>query len=189
MSSSAGLRGTRVLRPRQTWHVLDFVLAAVAACCLAYALWGAATALAALEQLRELGVACAHGACTHHGMVRAHSVVVGSANRYGGPGGGVNYCAMTMDLDVGTRKAAVISSTCNGLNDGQSVDAEIWRGNVVTVTTPAGTIGTFLHPSVGLFLGLWRMLALVPFLALVAMIHTDVVNHRAWRVFRRVARA
>ena len=189
MSSYRDLRRTRVLRPHQTWHALDFVLAAVAALCLAYALWGVATASTALGQLRDLSLACAEDACLHHGVLKAHSVTHGTANWYGGPGGGVDYCTMTMDLDVGTLRAAVISSACAQLNEGERVDAEIWRGNIVSVTTSAGPMGTFLHPSVGLFLGLWRLLALVPSLALVAMIHIDVVNHTAWRRFRKISRA
>jgi len=154
--------------------VLDFVLAAIALGCLAYALLGVANVATALRDLNAMNLVCADGGCAHHGVLTAHSFI-GSGGRR------TNYCILTVDLDVGTRQAVVIGSTCDGLTDGSRVDAEIWKGTIVAVTTSGGTIGTVEHPSVGVFIGLYRMLALVPFALFVAMIHIDIANHHVVR--------
>ena len=167
--------------------MLDFVLAAVALCFLLYGLWGVGMGMAALADMRALELVCGETQCDHHGVLAAHSVTYTSANWLFGPGGGFNYCMLAMDLDVGRRQAAVVASTCARVADGGPVDAEIWRGNVVSVTTSAGRMGTLEHPAAELYLGLYRSVALLAFALFVVLIHIDVANHRAvWMVRRRI---
>ena len=167
-----------MLRPRQEWQKLDFVLAAIALGFLAYAAWGAATAVAAQHEVDVIARACADGACDHRGVLAAHSYF-GRGSR--AAGNGIDYCLLTMDLDSGTRQVVVIGSICRQLSDGSRVDAEIWQGTIVAVTANGATFGTFQNPSAGIYLGLLRLLALVPFAFFVAMIHVDIANHQVVR--------
>ena len=186
------IRLSRVLAPHKAWQGLDFVLATIALLLLGFGLWGASTAVNAFGDMRALAASCGAGQCDHRGSLTAHAKERGSSNGgfdYLGPGGGVDYCLLTMNLDVGERQAAVAFATCSALADGSGVEAVIWRGRVVQVTTPAGTVGTFVHPSVGIYVGLSRSLALLGFAFFVVLIHVDIVNHRAaWQVRHHVNR-
>jgi len=89
-----------------------------------------------------------------------------------------------MDLDIGQRQAALAGRVCRQIPVGSPIDATIWRGNVVIVKTTIGTMGTYDNPGTGLGVGLFRMLAILPALLLVAMIHVDIANHRVVRRIR-----
>jgi len=184
---------SRVLRPHQAWQTLDFALAVVAVCFLVYALWGASIAVAAASDMRALEVECADGACVHHGTVaERHFTSVGfpGVAYTAVPGmGGTYLCALSIQLDVGTLLAAITVDSCGQIEVGTVLDAKVWRGKVVTVLIGARAIGTYSHPATNLFLGLWKLPALIPFFALVGMIHIDIANHRYVRRIRRRSRA
>jgi hypothetical protein len=94
------------------------------------------------------------------------------------------YCPITVGLSGGSRQVWISGSVCDQIPVGSGVDATIWRGKIVIVKTAAGTFGTADNPGVGIGAGLFKMLAFVPFLLLVAMIHVDVANHRVVRRLR-----
>ncbi len=173
------LRDSRVLRPREHWQTLDFVLAAIALAFLGFALLGLSNAVGALNDTRALQQECPESGCVHHGMVSGSSTYVASRYSLGSA-----YCIITMDLDIGQRQAALAGRVCRQIPVGSPIDATIWRGNVVIVKTTIGTMGTYDNPGTGLGVGLFRMLAILPALLLVAMIHVDIANHRVVRRIR-----
>jgi hypothetical protein len=175
------LRGSRVLRPREHWETLDFVLAGVALVCLAFGLLGLSMVAVALNDVSSIQTECPFSDCVQHGTVTATSVYPNSNGRYSSFGG---FCSLTMDLREGSRQVYLAGSVCNQVPVGSAVDATFWRGKIVIVKTAAGTFGTSENPGVGVGSGLFKMLAFVPFLLLVAMIHVDIANHRVVRHLR-----
>jgi hypothetical protein len=165
------------------------VLAAIAAVLFAYGLWGGWTVITALTDLRLLNAECPGTSCLHHGSVAHRSLEqIGYPGFYlsGFPGTGPSYlCVLTIQFDASTALAGIPESACSQIADGSSVDATVWRGTVVYVTTTAGFMGTYNHPATRLFVGLWRSPALALAVIFVAMIHIDVANHRFWRTFKR----
>jgi len=173
------LRDSRVLGPQEHWQTLDFVLAAIALAFLAFALLGLSNIAGALNDMRVLQQDCPDSECLHHGTVSG-SFTYG-VQRYSL---GAAYCVITMDLDVGRRQAALAGTVCRQIPVGSSIDATIWRGDVVLVKTAIGTMGTANNPGGGIGVGLFRMLTILPALLLVAMIHVDIANHRVVRRIR-----
>jgi len=173
------LRTSRVLRPQEHWQTLDFVLAAIALACLGFALVGLSNVAGALNDTRALQEDCPGTECVHHGTVSGSSTY--GSQRFA-PGS--TFCIITMDLDIGQRQAALAGTVCRQIPVGSPVDATIWRGSVVIVKTAIGTMGTANNPGGGVGVGLFRMLAILPALLLVAMIHVDIANHRVVRRIR-----
>jgi hypothetical protein len=173
------LRDSRVLRPREHWQTLDFVLAAIALAFLGFALLGLSNVVGALNDTRALQQDCPHSECVHHGKVTGSTTYAATSFSPGSA-----YCIITMDLDVGQRQAALAGTVCRQISVGSPIDATIWRGSVVIVKTTIGTMGTAANPGGGIGIGLFRMLAILPLLLLVAMIHVDIANHRVVRRIR-----
>jgi hypothetical protein len=173
------LRDSRVLQPQEHWQTLDFVLAVIALAFLGFALVGLSNVVGALNDTRALQQDCPDSECVHHGKVSGSISFV--ATRFSSAPA---YCIITMDLDVGQRQAALAGTVCRQIPVGSPIDATIWRGNVVLVKTTIGTMGTANNPGGGIGVGLFRMLAVLPALLLVAMIHVDIANHRVVRRIR-----
>jgi len=173
------LSDSRVLRPQQHWQVLDFALAAIALASLGFALVGLSNVAGALNDTRALQKDCPATECDHHGTVSGSSTY--GSQRFA-PGS--TFCIITMDLDIGQRQAALAGTVCRQIPPGSPIDATIWRGSVVVVKTAIGTMGTANNPGGGVGVGLFRMLAILPALLLVAMIHVDIANHRVVRRIR-----
>jgi hypothetical protein len=177
---------SRLLLPHQTWDKVDFAIAVIGAAFLAYGLWGAATALFAVQDEIALDRDCAQGECSHPGVLVAHQ-----ASSFPGSSGvffigrGRTYCVLTMNLEAGPRQTAIDGSFCPRLVDGSNLTADIWRGDVVYVRIPAGKIGTFLHPSAGIAIGLTHALGLIPAALFAALIHYDLAHHPVMRRIRR----
>jgi hypothetical protein len=176
----AALGGSRVLRPHRGWQTLDFVLAAVALAFLALALGGLSDLLGAWRDVEALQRDCPNSVCVHHGTVAGTYTYFASTYSTS-----TSYCVLTIALDTGRRQVGLAGRVCSQIPDGSTVDATIWRGKVVIVKTAAGTMGTLENPGTNVGSGVFRMLAIVPVLLLVAMIHVDIANHR---VVRRVLR-
>ena len=173
------LRDSRVLRPQEHWQTLDFVLAVIALAFVGFALVGLSNVVGALNDTRALQQDCPDSECVHHGTVSGSTTYV--ATRYSL---GSAYCIITMDLDIGRRQAALAGRVCREIPAGSPIDATVWRGSVVIVKTSIGTMGTYDNPGTDLGVGLFRMLAILPALLLVAMIHVDIANHRVVRGIR-----
>jgi hypothetical protein len=172
---------SRVLYPHQHWQTLDFVLAGIAVCCLAFGLVGLATVVSALNDVNSIQRECSFNECVQHGTVTAIS------GRY--PNAFGQYCSMTVDLNGVSHQVLIAGYVCSQIPNGSGVDATIWRGRIVIVSTTAGTFGTADNPGAGVGAGLFKMLAFVPFLLLVAMIHVDIASHRVVRrIWDRAAR-
>jgi hypothetical protein len=167
---------SRVLYPHQHWQTLDFVLGGIALCCLAFGLFGLETAASALNDVSSIQRECGFDECVQHGTVTA------AASNYATSFG--RYCSLTIDLNGSSRRVSIAGSVCSQIPVGSAADATVWRGKIVVVKTVAGTFGTTDNPGVGVGAGLFRMLAFVPFLLLVAMIHVDIANHRVVRRMR-----
>jgi hypothetical protein len=170
-------RVSRVLYPHQHWQTLDFVLGGIAVLSLAYGLLGLAMVASALNDVNSIQRECSFNECAQHGTVTKAAFTY-FTTAYG------RYCPITVDLNGGSHQVLIAGSVCNQIPVGSGVDATIWRGKIVIVKTAAGTFGTADNPGVGIGAGLFKMLAFVPFLLLVAMIHVDVANHRVVRRLR-----
>lgn len=171
------VRGSRVLRPREQWETLDFVLGGLALCCLAFGLLGLTMVASALNEVNSIQTECPFSDCVQHGTVTASSSF--------GTGGALGrYCTITIDLPQGPRQVFLAGGVCLQIPVGSGVEATYWRGKIVIVKTAAGTFGTSDNPGRGVGAGLFKMLAFVPFLLLVAMIHVDIANHRVVRHLR-----
>ena len=172
----------RLLRPRYDWRPFDFVVALVGLAFLAYALWGAGLAIGSVQDASALDRECPRGACDRPGTVTAHERVNISPSR------GLDFCVLTIAIDNVMREAAVPGYRCSAFGNGTQVSATVWRGQVVTIKSAAGRLETYLHPSVGLLIGLWRMLGLVPFFVCMAIIHLDLAHHpHVMRIRRRLS--
>lgn len=173
------------MRPLTSWTRFDLGLAVIAALLLAVGLWGVGTIAGALSDVSALQHDCALRECYHHGTLINHSLGVVTASGRFTLGAGVNFCILTMDLDVGRQQTAVTGSYCGVLVDGSAIDAEIWRSQIVAVRTESDQIGTYLNPELAVPVGLFRSLALLPALLVAAMIRFDVMNRH---VMPRLAR-
>lgn len=149
--------------------MLDFVLAGIALLCLAYALTGAAMIASAWNDLALIQRDCSAGECDHDGRITGASSFQVFRYQY--------FCALTLDLDTGTRRVAVDWRNCSQFTPGSPVVATVWRGNVVVVKTVVGTMGTTENPGVNVGYGLGRLLGLIPLALVLGMIHVDVANH------------
>ena len=174
MEGDRAQRGSRVFYPHQRWQTLDFVLGAIAVCCLAFGLLGLATVIGALNDVNSIERDCPFSRCVAHGTVAASS----TTGAYTGFG---RYCLITIDLPEDTRNVWLAGSVCSQIPVGSGVDATSWRGKIVIVNTAAGTFGTADNPGLGVGAGLFKMLGFAGFLFLVAMIHVDIANHRVVR--------
>jgi hypothetical protein len=160
-------------------------VAAIGLVLLGIGLWGAVLAIGAADDLAALTSECAQGACAHAGTLVDRQRTSIPGGRLYDIGSGVDYCALTLDLDSGERQAAIPGSICERLAVPSAASAEIWRGRIVSVHTTAGSWITPLHPSNSLFQSLLRLLALVPFALCVMIIQYDVTSHRpVWKVHR-----
>jgi hypothetical protein len=181
------LPNRRLLRPHRDWHLFDFVISAVSLVFLGIAASGALTLLGGLLDLSALGRDCASGSCTQTGKLSAHDRTYINSVAIFGAGGKIDHCVLTLDLAGGSKQAAVNGPACHQMQDGSPISAEVWRGNVVRADTQAGRMDTYLNPSLAVIVGLWRMLALVPFGIGLALIHIDFLNHhRVVRIRHRL---
>ena len=167
---------SRLLHPRRSWQTLDFVLAAIAVGCLGFGLLGLGMVVTALNDVNSIQSECPFNDCVLHGTITA-------ASPYGYTSFG-RYCVISMQLGASSRQVSLAGSVCAQIPVGSDVDATTWRGKIVIVKTAAGTFGTLDNPGVGVGAGLFKMLAFVPVLLLVAMIHVDIANHRVVRQLR-----
>ena len=171
--------------------MLDFVLAGIALAFFAVAASGVVLVAGAIGDMRAIASECANGACTH-----TAAVVTAERTRLPSPSitpvfavRTVDYCVLTLALDPGTLRAAVDGKQCPLLPAGSRAGVEVWRGTVETVTAPDGVFPTYLNPEVTAFAASFRLLALLPFGVLVAMIEIDLAHHHlVLRIRRRLRR-
>jgi hypothetical protein len=159
--------------------VLDFVLTSIAVLFLAVAVSGVVTVAGALNDMSAIASECANSACNH-----AATVTGAQRTRLPSPPitpvvsvSTVDYCVLTLTLDLGTLRAAVDGRQCPLLPVGSRAVVEVWRGTVETVRAPDGVFPTYLNPEVTAFAAAFRLLALLPFGLLVAMIEIDLAHH------------
>ena len=169
--------------------MLDFVLAGIALACLAVAVSGGVLVAGALEDMNSIANECADSACTHTAIV-----LKAERTRLAAPPitpvvsvRPVDYCVLTLALDLGTLRAAVDGGQCPLLTAGSRVPVEVWRGIVETVTARDGVFPTYLNPETTAFAASFRLLGLLPFGLLIAMIEIDLAHHRLvlWTVHRK----
>ena len=130
-----------------------------------------------LNDLSSIERECPFSDCVAHGTVTASSAF-GIGYGFG------KYCVITIDLGGRSRNVSLAGTVCSQIPVGSEVDATSWRGKIVIVKTTAGTFGTTDNPGAGVGAGLFKVLAFVPLLLLVAMIHVDIANHRVVRRIR-----
>ena len=161
--------------------MFDFVVAGIGLVCLAVALWGLVIAAQASFVILAIAKDCAYNQCTHSGtLVAVQEFTVSSK----GPAP-IRYCILTLDLDVGRQRAAVPDPRCGYLHVPSEASADLWHGTLVSVRTADGKFGTYANPSNGLPGGLFRTVALLPFVLCVAIVHYDLVHHPVFQSVHR----
>jgi hypothetical protein len=157
--------------------VFDFVLAAIAVPLLIVGIWGLAIIGGALADLNSINRDCADQRCDHQGNLVDWQRTKTVSSRFTAQGVAVDYCVLTLDLDVGRQQMAIPGPACKGLAGQSHAVAQIWRGTIVSVRLPSGSYSTYLNPNLAVGGGLLRMAAFVPVILLIGMIEFDVTSH------------
>ena len=186
MTPSRG--GNRRFRPLTDWRAFDYVLAAVGLIFTVAGGWGIAIAVDQGAEMLQLASDCGASACEKSGLVTSHWRAFAPAGGTYRAGSKVDICFVSLAFSGVAKEAAIPGPACGALADGGHVVARLWRGEVMDVHVGGVDYVTYLNPETGFFVGLFRMLGLLPALVCFAVVHFDLANHHVTVRFRHAVR-